>query len=142
MEPVTEYKLCKRGHVRSPENLTKHGACRICRNITSHNYYEKNKTDIRNNQLEYYFQNKDKLLLQRRKYKHENRDKVKKKQQNWNLNHPNYAKNKNSERVKNYSDCLVAQHMGFKTKEVSAELLEIKRLQLILKRELKNASNN
>jgi len=41
MEPAAEYKLCKRGHVRSPENLDKHGNCKECKKLWSLKNYTK-----------------------------------------------------------------------------------------------------
>lgn len=37
------YKLCKRGHVKSPENLNKEGKCILCRRIIDRNRRQKPK---------------------------------------------------------------------------------------------------
>lgn len=39
-----EYGLCKRGHVRSPQNVGKDRSCKLCRRITQPIWIQENKT--------------------------------------------------------------------------------------------------
>lgn len=43
IDPGTGYPLCKNGHVRSPENTTKQGACKQCAKEANRRFYRTSK---------------------------------------------------------------------------------------------------
>jgi len=51
-----EYPICRRGHVKSPDNLTSNGQCKLCRCINSRNHYVNNKDKFRKRNVEYNIQ--------------------------------------------------------------------------------------
>ena len=123
----TGYKLCKHGHVRSPENTNAKGECRECCRAWSAKWMEKNRETAIERNAKAYQAGKDYYKKKSAKWKESNRESVS-------------AINKRA--VDRLTDYYVASKMGLKTKNAPPDMINLKREQLLLKRankELKNA---
>ena len=63
-----EYKLCKRGHIRNLENVTKSGRCKLCAKI----YREENKIKIKKYRRKYYVDHREEKLEWKKKWRKNN----------------------------------------------------------------------
>jgi len=48
-----EYPICRRGHVKSPDNLTSNGKCKLCINIVIRNHHKNNPNGYTKRYVEY-----------------------------------------------------------------------------------------
>jgi len=147
---------CLRGHERTEENVTKNGECKVCRLRKLEEWKNQNKERvsefIRNRYKlraekfkEQRTKHKDSRKVRDREYYKENREDRIRYSAEWresNLERCN-AKNKEiKERSRNsLSDGYVAGLLRVKVSDIPPEVVELKRLQIQLKRELKNAAN-
>lgn len=122
-----ERKYCKRGHELTPENTRGGNRCRACGRLkhaewaTKHQEKMsayKNEWKKRNPEKTYYSNNKSESAKKRKRRHHEkNRDKL----------------------TNTYIANLICQRSALTPKDIPAEMLEAKRLNLTLKRVLKEA---
>jgi hypothetical protein len=160
-------RYCKRGHERTPENVTKSRACKICSTINARERYGKNPETIRKAKI-WKKNNPEKVRLTKEKYLEKNQGKAKRE---WSKNNPEKLKQYNKkyysenteERKKNavewktnnrdkvnarqnraaaeIHDSYAAKRLGLKITDVHPDVLDLQRLHIKLKREIKNASN-
>jgi hypothetical protein len=120
---------CVRNYRCTPENIEKERLARIRSKektaIYHKIYWIENKEKISNGARQYRINNKEKLLLAEQKYRKKSRIKISKK-----------AK-KSCEYI---SDLYCKQRIGIPASLITPELIELKRAQLLLSREIKNAS--
>lgn len=146
-----EVKYCKRGHPRTPENVDKYLACILCKKERRKLYYLANKEKINRNSREYARKHPEKIREYRNKWAKNNRDKINAAERKRNKENPlrcklkhqsrvEYEKEYYKKRVKNLEKSYVAYLLGISSVGAPVELIELKRLQLQLKREVKNAN--
>ena len=131
--------------------------CKTCRNKEDKKYYLKNKEKIIKKQLKYYKEHKEQISEYRKKYHQEHKEQV---AEYWKKYYEEY-KEQISERMKNYYQnnkynliykqkkrtlytklrntlhpSYIANNLRISTKDLTPELLEQKRLTILIKREL------
>lgn len=88
IDEATGYKLCKRGHVRSPENSYPSGRCRLCAYVTVAAYAIKNSDKVKKRKAEWTSLNVQKIRASQKKYCAKNPEKVKSARDNFKANNP------------------------------------------------------
>lgn len=73
--PPEPPRLCKRGHLMTPENAYL-GACKICKSNTAKKRYARDREIFLEIDRKYYQNNKESVLARCRKYRHENKEKM------------------------------------------------------------------
>ena len=148
----TTYKLCKRGHVRSPENVGKRGECKICKTIWRQENPEKAILAVRRWEQN----NPEKARLIKAKRNRTYREKHLERIRKYRQDHPEdsatrkerYHRNITVNRARNkriqseLTDAVIAKVLGLPVREATPELIEIKRMTIQLGRMLKNGTNN
>jgi len=153
-EETTEivYKLCKRGHVRSPENVNMSGACKACKVIHARQYQQVNKEKIREQKKEYTQINKERIREHDKEYYQNNKGRFRDNSKAYrelnkeriSTNFKVYRKN-NKEQLREKSkgarnicaDWYIASKLGIPVSQVPEDYLEIKRLTIQIQRSLK-----
>ena len=125
----TEYKLCKRGHVRSPENLNKRRECKEC-------IKHRDQTPERKE-----YQKKYNQLPTSKEYQKKYQPEKHKERKNSSV-FKEYRKKHTKDQVDLLTDTYVRHKLGLKTIYAPPEILELKRLQITLKRELKKCKQS
>jgi hypothetical protein len=142
MEEEVVYKLCKRGHVKSPDNVYKDGHCRACRITYQSEYSKSNRAKISKQQLQWANKNKERVKERSDKYRLNNAEKIKIKRAN-NIDKIRQRNRKsNAKSVEILSNAYVALKMKISVVLLSPELIELKRnrlLEIRALRELKKA---
>ena len=125
IDEATGYKLCKHGHVRSPENVDKHYACRICKRVlrNTDDYKSYQKTYMENYRKSTVYLDYVKARQKTDEYKAYRKSDVQKA----------YMKNFQESIQNSY----VALKLNMPVSQCTPELIEIKRLTIQLKRSIK-----
>jgi predicted secreted protein len=121
-------------------------ASKRCREITYDLYYKTNKNKITQKVKEYYCKNFDVKQAYQKKYFKTNRDYLRQKHKEWIAKnkvkyheyHKNYRKYASSTLSDVYIKTTLATTLGLKADQITPEMIDIKRKQLIITRKLKN----
>ena len=107
---------------RTPDGKMHH--CKTCRSICSAEYREKNK---------------EKIAFTSKKYRSNNKEKVKKRKDKYRENNKEKITVSRANRIASLPDSYLIEviNQGKKTFEIPKELIELKRIQLLIKRELR-----
>lgn len=85
----------------------------------------------------YYLKNKEKCLARSKGWKERNKEQVKTSRLAWGRNNKDKLKAQNTRIREKLTNGVVASILGFRTSQVPSELIELKRLQIQIKREIK-----
>ena len=156
------YERCKRGHVRSPENVSKDGRCKECRKL----YRKKYEQSEKGKEYRKRYEQSEKCKEYRKRYKQSEKGKESQKrydqsekgresQKRYNRSEKGRESQKKYNRSESQKKCgrkcaakrsanlvdgLILKRMGFRVNEKTPELMEavaIKRLTIQLHREIK-----
>lgn len=132
-DEATGYRLCKRGHVRSPENITKRGGCKGCEKARKKAYQKTLGSKVYQRAYQQVYtqkpENKAYYKAYHKAYQQTPKCKARKKE------YEAYV-------VRQLADVYIADLMDISTIQATPELLEIKRLSLKLHRSLKCQKQN
>lgn len=122
---------------KSKLKLELQNECKICRVKKDKKYYLKNKEKIRKKQLKYYKEHKEQRLEYWKKHYQECKEQ---RLEYWKKYYKEH-KEQILERMRKYrqntlSPCYIANRLRISTKDLTPELLEQKRLTILIKREL------
>jgi hypothetical protein len=154
-DKARKVKLCKRGHVRSPENLYKGGGCKACtkdyQRTEKNKEYQKNykktpdsreKQKARERERYAIYRKLNPLVPTERKGRDPARLKLKAARHY--LRYKDAIKLKTSTQAKAYrdqlSDIYIRSKLHIKKKEAVTDMIEIKRLTIQLQRSIKNGN--
>lgn len=169
-DEATGYKLCKRGHERTPENVNKNGNCKICMGQKTSEWAKNNRVKVNETKRKWRHENIEAARSYERNKYAQNPISSFNKSKRWRIKNDEYVKEykrlydkahqpqlleikrmwraKNPTKIKQYQDKAtaflpdgyVASKMGLKLAETNKEIIEIKRLTIRLKRSLKNGN--
>jgi hypothetical protein len=157
-------KMCKRGHEMTQENTTKDGSCKACIALNGKAYREANRERIaakkkayndankenrrayyeanKENRRAYHEANKEKIAAHHKAYCEANKEKLAAQQKAHREDNREKIATYNRRMVKSIADSYVAGRMGLPVKDIPQEVIEVKRLLITIKRELKNGKQH
>lgn len=156
------YKIkthCKNGHIKVADNIINNGECRICRRarenenrklriLNNSDWKQNNKEKVKEIRKRYASKHKNEVLKATKEWVSLNKDKVKTTTTKWREANPDkvkkYSKKSNRNIATNLTDYYIKallEKQGIKKERASQELVEIKRHQLLFKRELTSLKN-
>ena len=94
MEAIAEYKLCKRGHERTPENTKKDGSCKTCAIEYQREWRALNPEKQKEYSRANWIQNREKETEKHRKWRLSNPEKTKERAKRFYGNHKENIKNR------------------------------------------------
>lgn len=131
MEQVTEYKLCKRGHVRSPDNVNKSNNCIRCSKDRQKTPEYKTKEKLHKADPEIQKRNRAKEKIYKNTERYKAYDREYKKSETY--------REYRLSLIKNLSDKYVMDKLKLQVGCAPPELIELKRQQLKLTRFARSA---
>lgn len=138
LDDVTGYPLCKRGHVRSPENLYPSGTCKQCAKIRRRSEIVKSKDAA--------YRNSELAKSRAFEYRNTEQEKNRRKTEIWKEYQLKYfqsekgkacTKRKTSKKIELCKPSYIADLLKIPSSQLTPELLEIKRLKIQLERAIK-----
>ena len=143
-KPITEF---------APRRDGKYGVradCTVCRTAYSKAQYAANKEAVNAACREYYAATRDSQLTRMKNWREVNPEKVYAANKSWRARHPDKVAEYRARHDKpagintydRYVRSLLRRRNGFRQEDITPELLEVRRLQLLIRRELKNEQHN
>lgn len=131
------YKLCKRGHVKSPENVTKHGECKECKKLYSKMYMQGPKwKEYQRSPVRKSKQNeREKEHLQSHEYRNRRNERQREHRRSQRY------KELINKKAADITDYYISQLLRIPMPLIPPELTQIMRANIKLKREIKNANS-
>jgi hypothetical protein len=100
--------------------------CKKCHKVIQAKYYKENKEKVALHGAKYYEKNKEKIAISRAKYNKENKEKKLALRRKYKI-----------KAIDTLNDCYVKEKLRIKGIDIPQELIELKRIQLLIKRELR-----
>jgi phage host-nuclease inhibitor protein Gam len=165
-------KTCKYGHEMTHENTAKNGMCKMCfvsyrkayreankekiaecdkayREANKEKiaecdkaYREANKEKIAERYKAYCEANKEKIAERGKAYREANREILAARRKEYNKANKEKIDAENKARCENLTDSYVASRIGISVENISKEIIDLKRLLITIKRELRNGKQH
>lgn len=117
--------------------------CKRCVKQYSSSWYSKNVESYLVSCQKYKLDNSDRLNLYQKAYREKNRELLHDRNISWRMNNPDKVSSHRSKELRSYAYAkrLFTATIGLRIKDVPKELVEIKHVQLLIKRKVKEMKN-